>query len=115
MALLVAQRLAEVLPARVHVSTIARSELMYGARHSKAPAENLRLVEEFLAPLVSLPFDEKCADEYGKLREELVRRGQTMGPNDVLIAATALVHGLTLVSRNHGELSRIVGLNLEAW
>jgi tRNA(fMet)-specific endonuclease VapC len=38
-----------------------------------------------------------------------------IGGNDMMIAATALAHGLTLVTHNTGEFGRIAGLQLEDW
>ena len=41
-------------------------------------------------------------------------QGQTIGPNDLIIAAIALTHGLTLVSNNR-EFGRVVGMQVEDW
>jgi tRNA(fMet)-specific endonuclease VapC len=41
--------------------------------------------------------------------------GNTIGPNDTLIAAIALVHNLTLVTHNTAEFIRVPGLSLEDW
>lgn len=109
------RRLQQVLPSQVRVSAVVRAELLFGARHSKAPAENIRLVEEFLAPFLCMAFDARCADEYAVLRADLTRRGEVIGPNDMLIAATALAHDLALVTHNIGEFSRVVGLRFQDW
>jgi len=85
------------------------------ARHSTQAASNLRLLERFLAPFVSLPFDDRCAERYAALRADLAGRGQLIGPNDMLIAATALAHDLILVTHNTREFSRVVGLKIEDW
>jgi predicted nucleic acid-binding protein len=52
---------------------------------------------------------------YGKAREHLASIGMPVGPNDLLIAATALAHGCTLVTHNTQEFSRVPGLLLEDW
>jgi tRNA(fMet)-specific endonuclease VapC len=62
-----------------------------------------------------LPFDDRAAGEYGKLRDHLSRIGQMIGPNDLLIAGIALANGLTLVTHNTVEFSRVPGLPLEDW
>lgn len=49
------------------------------------------------------------------IRAELSRLGQPIGPNDLLIASTAVAHDLVLVSHNTDEFSRVVGLRLEDW
>jgi len=47
-----------------------------------------------------VPFDDLAADYYGRLRADLHRAGQLIGPNDLMIAATALANDLVLVTRN---------------
>jgi tRNA(fMet)-specific endonuclease VapC len=66
-------------------------------------------------PFASLPFDDACAEQYGQIRNELESDGTPIGPNDLLISAVARAHGLTLVTHNVGEFSRVIGLRLEDW
>jgi tRNA(fMet)-specific endonuclease VapC len=49
------------------------------------------------------------------LRASLSAAGRPIGPNDLLIAATALAHNLTLVTHDLREFSRITGLKVEDW
>ena len=102
-------------PSAIRLSSIAKAELLFGARHSVRVAANLRLLERFFAPFVSLPFDDRCAEHYSAIRADLAARGQLIGPNDMLIAATALAHDLILVTHNRREFSRVVGLRIEDW
>jgi tRNA(fMet)-specific endonuclease VapC len=46
---------------------------------------------------------------------DLAQRGTPIGPNDLLIAAIARTHGITLVTHNIGEFSRVSGLRVEDW
>ncbi len=69
----------------------------------------------FLAPLRSLAFDDECAERYAEIRVRLEKAGTLIGPNDLLIAAIARVHGATLVTHNVREFSRVEGLRLEDW
>ena len=108
-------RLRSRAPSEIRVSSVTRAELLYGARRSARVSDNLRLLASFFAPLVSLPFDDACAEEYGALRATLAAAGRPIGPNDLLIAATALAHDLTLVTHNLREFSRIAGLKIEDW
>ena len=64
---------------------------------------------------MSLPFDDRAAEEYGKIRAHLSSAGTLIGPNDLIIAATALAHACTVVTRNTREFSRVPGLLLEDW
>jgi len=91
------------------------AELFYGAFKSPRPAANLDLVRRFIAPLRSLPFDDKAAEVYGQIRAELEQRGQPIGPNDTMIAAIARANRVTLVTDNTAKFSRVPSLHLENW
>ncbi|MEO2088387.1 MAG: type II toxin-antitoxin system VapC family toxin [Gemmataceae bacterium] len=110
-------RLKAHAPSDLGLSTVVLGELYYGACHSGAAnvAANLQLVDQLTHtfPVVGFgPFD---AREYGKLREYLGSQGLLIGPNDLLIAPTALANGLILVTHNTAEFSRVPGLTLEDW
>jgi tRNA(fMet)-specific endonuclease VapC len=64
---------------------------------------------------ISLPFDDPAAEEYARVRAHLANQGTPIGPNDLIIAATALANQLTLVTHNTAEFSRVPGLTLEDW
>ena len=102
-------------PTSIRLCSIVKAELVYGARHSSRPAANLRLLESFFAPFVSIPFDDACLEHYGTLRADLERTGGLIGPHDMLIAAIAMTHHLTLVTHNVREFTRVVGLVWEDW
>ena len=111
----VAARLQATNPSDVRLCSVVKAELLYGARRSGRVEPNLRLLQEFFAPLVSLPFDDRCAQEAGLIRLDLERSGRPIGPNDLLIAATARAHDLGLVTHNAREFSRVPGLPVEDW
>ena len=111
----VIDRLETLEPGEVAVSAIVRAELVFGARKSRHVASNLRLIDAFCEPFTCLPFDEHTADIYGNIRADLEREGRPIGPNDLLIAATALAHSLTLVTHNVSEFARVPGLSIEDW
>jgi len=90
-------------------------ELRYGAERSSEPARGHATLDLFLSPFTSLPFDDQCALKCAEIRAELERTGRVIGPHDLQIAATALQHGLTLVTHNTREFGRISGLKLEDW
>ncbi|MFV2055724.1 MAG: type II toxin-antitoxin system VapC family toxin [Thiohalomonadales bacterium] len=109
------QEFQQHLPSEIALSSIVKAELLYGARHSQRVEANLQLLQRFFDPLVSLPFDDRCAEEAGQIRADLATQGKPIGPNDLLIAATARAHDTVLVTHNIGEFSRITGLRLEDW
>lgn len=108
-------RLRACAPEDIRLSAIVKAELVYGAHRSDRAAENLRLLARFFEPFTALPFDDRCLDSYGRIRSDLERIGMPIGPNDLLIAATAAAHGLTLVTHTTDEFGRIPGLDVEDW
>jgi len=109
------ERLRRHEPSEIGISSIVKAELIYGARKSSRASENLELLARFFEPFASLPFDDSSAEHYGVIRAELERAGTPIGPNDLLIAATARAHGLILVSHNLREFLRVNGLKVEDW
>ncbi len=99
----------------VAISSITLAELQYGVAKSRDPEQNLIALVHFVAPLEVLPFDERAAAGYGKLRADLERAGRPIGPLDTLIAAHALAEKLTLVTNNQREFSRVPDLHVENW
>jgi tRNA(fMet)-specific endonuclease VapC len=97
------------------VSSITLAELLHGAEKSTAPARTLAAVEDFCSRLEVLPYGPKAAQHYGSIRAALERRGQTIGVNDLHIAAHARSEGLTLVSNNIREFERVEALQLANW
>jgi len=111
----VRDRLLALEPPSVRLCSVVRAELLYGARNSGRCSENLERLARFFGPFESLPFDDAAAEAYGQLRAQLRREGRLIGGNDMLIAATALAAGATLVTRNQDEFRRVPGLAVESW
>lgn len=109
------ERLRRHDPASVLISTIVKAELLFGARRSARVDANLRLLERFFAPFGTASFDDTCADHYAWIRADLARAGTPIGPNDMLIAATARARDAVLVTANSAEFRRVVGLRLVNW
>lgn len=98
----------------VGISAITGAELAFGVAKSGSP-RNQEALAKFLAPLEILPFDAHAMQHYGAVRRDLERAGTPIGALDTLIAAHALALGVTLVSNNLREFSRVPGLRLENW
>ena len=99
----------------IRLCSVVKAELYYGAMKSSRSADNLVLLDEFFANFASLPFDDDAARKYGEVRSVLARQGTPIGPNDLMIAATALVHGAIVVTHNTREFSRVDGLKIDDW
>jgi tRNA(fMet)-specific endonuclease VapC len=102
-------------PHEVAVSSVTLAELRYGADKSTRPQQNHAALDAFLAPISVADFDSRAADQYGKVRVELERRGTPIGPLDTLIAAHALSLGVILVTANTLEFTRVQALTVEDW
>lgn len=111
----VARRLATVPLGEVTLCTVVKAELYYGAQRSADPNHSMQVLEGFFGSLASLPFDDPAAEIYGRIRAYLARQGTPIGPNDLLIAATALANGATLVTHNTREFERVPDLQIADW
>ncbi len=100
---------------RMAISAITLAELQHGAEKSSNPAANLAVVEDLCSRLEVLPYGAKAAQHYGAIRAALEKQGQTIGVNDLHIAAHARSEGLTLVSNNLREFERVPALVFENW
>jgi tRNA(fMet)-specific endonuclease VapC len=99
----------------VKVPSMVKAELIAGAFKSQKDRSNLRSIEKTLSFFEIIPFDDTAAMIYGKIKTELERKGNMIGPNDLIIAATVLSRGGTLVTSNTKEFRRVEGLHLVDW
>jgi len=109
-------RLAEIPPEEQFTTAITVGELYYGVHKSPRPDYYRERLERLVWPRVQiLPFDREAAEVYGELRAELERQGKPLADADLMIAAIALAHGLTLVTGNVRHFARIADLKVENW
>ena len=73
------------------------------------------VVEAFLAVAHTAPWDERAADEHGRIRATLAGKGQRIGDFDEMIAAHALALRAIVVTDNVRHFSRVAGLRIENW
>lgn len=97
------------------ISSITYGELMHGAEKSQAVERNHLAITLFLSAIAILPFDSHAAEEYGKIRADLERKGTPIGPMDMLIAGHARSKGLVLVTNNTREFFRVEDIEVEDW
>ena len=77
--------------------------------------KNRVAITMFLSPISILDFDVYAAEEYGRIRADLERKGTPIGPMDMLIAAHAKSEDLILVTNNTREFERVNDLTVEDW
>jgi tRNA(fMet)-specific endonuclease VapC len=99
---------------RLLASIITACEIRYGVVRKGSRTLSER-VEQSLAAVEIVPFSAGADATYAVLRADLERRGQLIGPNDMLIAAHALALGAILVTDNVREFKRVKGLKIENW
>lgn len=98
------------------LSSVVLFELWYGVEKSGRVQENTERLRVLLSgDLDLLDFDDEDAQVAGRVRAALEKVGTPIGAYDLLIAGQALRRGLTVVTANTSEFSRVVGLSLEDW
>ena len=100
---------------RLHVSTVTVGELYTWALRASAPPKRLSDLEDLLNGMTIIPLAMAEARSFGEVRAALFDAGTPAPEMDLLIAATALVHGLTLVTHNTQHYANVPGLGLDDW
>jgi tRNA(fMet)-specific endonuclease VapC len=108
-------RFQKLEPGDAAISVITWGELLYGAEKSKQRKKVLQLLAEFKTFIPVLPIPESAGNTYGIIRASLESDGQTIGNNDLWIAAHAKAADLTIVTNNEREFRRIPGLKVQNW
>lgn len=108
-------RIEQCIPGELCISSITFAELLHGVEKSQAVERNRLALLLFLSKIAILDFDSEAADEYGKLRADLERKGTPIGPMDMLIAGHAKSEQLVVVTNNIREFKRISGLEIQDW
>ena len=99
----------------IKIPEMVRAELLVGVGKSACPSRNRRLLNQFLAPFQRVSFAGDAVEHYADIRVSLERSGDSIGPNDLVIAATARARGAVMVTNNLREFQRVPGLRCEDW
>jgi tRNA(fMet)-specific endonuclease VapC len=94
------------------ISLITYGEIYDGIYYGRNPQENEQIFQQFLRWVEVLPLNRTIMKQFARIRGHLRRSGQQIGDPDLLIAATALYHDLTVVTHNTRHFSRIPDLKL---
>ena len=104
-------------PSKIAISAITQMELYYGVQLQSGTRKNY--LEAFITDVIKsvyvIPFDSKIALKTASLRADLKSNGTPIGAYDLLIGATAITYGLTLVTSNLKEFERIKSISIENW
>ena len=111
----VVRSIAAQPPTDISISSITTYELLTGVEKCADPLRERNRLDLLFSVLSQVTFDLAAAQAAARIRAALEERGEMMGPYDVLIAGQALSLGLTLVTGNVNEFSRVTGLAIEDW
>lgn len=100
---------------RQATTTVNAFELFYGAHKSSQAEENVRQTRRLLSRLLVLPLAVSTAERAGNIFAALEKKGRALDFRDAMIAGIALENGLTIVTRNKTDFSRVSGLSIEEW
>ena len=81
----------------------------------KQKSENAQSLKQFVSVINVVNFDDLAAEEYGDIRATLERKGKTIGPLDMLIAAHARSRSDIIITNNTNEFDRVDRLSVEDW
>lgn len=94
---------------RFTLSTITRYEILRGLKAKRAMKQTAAF-NKLCARSVILPITDEIIDKAAEIYADLYRRGELIGDADILIASTALLNGLGVVSNNESHFRRVSGL-----
>ena len=109
------EKLHEHNPEEICISAVTYAELVHGVEKSKAVERNRLALTILLSNIEILDFDMNAAEEYGRIRADLEKKGTPIGPLDMMIAGHAKSLGYTVVTNNVGEFKQVEGLQYENW
>ena len=96
------------------LNAVVVGELYYGAYRSRHVSENVATIDRLVAQCSVIPVDHATARVFGEIHQQLRAVGRPIPENDIWIAATALQHRLTLVTRD-AHFDEVPGLMMTAW
>jgi tRNA(fMet)-specific endonuclease VapC len=109
-------RVKATSPTLIAVSALTRMEVDCGlALNAKRARKLTPVLDAFFSTVATLPFGVADAQAAAAIRAALKTKGQPVGAYDALIAGTALVRGLVVVTSNVAEFKRVSGLQVENW
>jgi tRNA(fMet)-specific endonuclease VapC len=101
---------------RIFIPSVVLAELYVWVYRRDDPRAGLAAIDWFVQNEVQVVgYDERCAEEFGRIRSDLLRKGIVVGRFDLLIASVAIVNDWTLVTHNTADFQNIRNLRLDDW
>jgi tRNA(fMet)-specific endonuclease VapC len=111
----IVRQLQKIPEADLAISLITVAELQFGAYNSTQIKSNLEKIRAFQNIVQSISLTTKITEKYAEIKAGLRKKGLPVDDFDILIGATAIVNGLTLITNNRQHFERLQGLSLENW
>lgn len=111
----IARNMRQIQAADCKLPSLVKAELLLGAKKSNNPQKAHGVLQKFISPFEIIAFDNPACEIYADIRCQLEKKGQMIGPNDLIIAATVLAYNGILVTHNKKEFTRIKHLKLVDW
>jgi tRNA(fMet)-specific endonuclease VapC len=111
----VRERFARHAASDLAMSVVTFGELRFGAEKSQSKEKARAAIQQLRSRIKVCPLPIAAAEHYGEIRAELQKNGQTIGNNDIWIAAHARAEGWVVVTNNEREFERVPGLVVENW
>ncbi len=110
------RRLAQLLHdvTEPYLPVVVLGELLFGAHQSTSVEKNVARVERFAASVTVLACDSLTANIYGSAKMALQRKGRPIPDNDLWIAALAIQHEMTLITRDR-HFDQVDQLAVDEW
>lgn len=108
------EKLNEIDEDCCYISDAVVADLVIGAYYSERVEENLQQVEEFVADMKVISFEESV-HTFAQERARLWKAGKKIDDFDLLIGSAAKAKGLTVVTHNAKHFDRIEGIVIEDW
>ncbi len=109
------KKLLSYKPTDIKIPSIVKAELLVGAEKSERKKENFDKINRLLLPLEVIGFNDLESIEYSKIRASLEKKGEVIGPNDIIIASIVKANNGVLVTNNTKEFKRVKGLKIKDW
>ena len=110
----VVDRVVALTPDDLGLSIVSLAELHEGLIRSRSRRTDERRVRDFVMGVTIVDLDEETCRIFGRERARLRAEGNLIGDLDLLIGATAVRHGLTLLTNNRRHFERLADLAIES-
>jgi len=100
---------------KVYISVVTASELLIGVHRANSDERRSRrsaFVEAVISGVELLDFTIGCARRHAEIFSDLTKRGKLIGAHDLIIAATASFHDMSILTENVDEFSQVSGLRV---